>query len=186
MKTRLAFVAIAILIAWGLKRHYADAQPDDLSWILGPTARLVSATTGEAFVMQPGEGYFSRERLFLIEKSCAGINFMIAAFGMLMLALLHRVGSRFSAARVLTVSLLASYSAAVLVNAVRIAIAMWLGAHPSALSAFSASDVHRVEGITVYFGGLVLLYELVQRLDRGVIVAGRDLGAKARRVEAAP
>jgi hypothetical protein len=38
----------------------------------------------------------------------------------------------------------------------------------------------------VYFGGLVLLYELVQRLDRGVILTGRDLGADARSVEAAP
>ena len=82
-------------------------------------------------------------------------------------------------------SLLASYSAAVLVNAVRIAIAIWLGAHPAALSAFSAADVHRVEGITVYFGGLVLLYELVRRLDRGVILTGRDLDSEPRRVEAA-
>jgi len=38
----------------------------------------------------------------------------------------------------------------------------------------------------VYFGCRVLLYVLVQRLDRGVILAGRDLGAEARRVEAAP
>ena len=165
MKTRVAFVAIAILIAWGLKRHYADARPDDLSWILSPTARLVSATTGETFVMQSGEGYFSRERLFLIEKSCAGINFMIAAFSMLVFALFHRVQSRVDAMRVLGVSLLASYAAAVLVNTVRITVAMWLAAHPAALSAFSAADVHRVEGITVYFAGLVLLYELVQRLD---------------------
>jgi len=141
--------------------------------------------THTSFAPQPGEGYFSRDRLFLIEKSCAGINFMIAAFGMLMLALLHRVGSRFSAARVLSVSLLASYSAAVLVNAVRIAIAIWLGAHPVALSAFSAAGVHRVEGIAVYFGGLVLLYELVRRLDRGVILAARDLGGEARRADLA-
>ena len=167
MKTRLALVAIAILIAWGLKRHHADAQPDDLSWILGPTARLVSATTGEAFVMQPGEGYFSRERLFLIEKSCAGINFMIAAFAMLVFALFHRVESRVDAMRVLGASLLASYTAAVLVNTVRITVAMWLAAHPATLSSFSAADVHRIEGITVYFAGLVLLYELVQRLDLG-------------------
>ena len=165
MKTRLAFVAIAILIAWGLKRHYADARPDDLSWILSPTARLVSATTGEAFVMQPGEGYFSRERLFLIEKSCAGINFMIAAFAMLVFALFHRVESRVDAMRVLGASLLASYTAAVLVNTARITVAMWLAAHPATLSSFSAADVHRIEGITVYFAGLVLLYELVQRLD---------------------
>jgi exosortase K len=185
VKIRLWVLTVAALAIWGMKRYYSDATADQLGWILGPTAGLVGVVTRARFVAAPGEGYFSPERLFLIEKSCAGINFMIAAFGMLMLALLHRVGSRFSAGRVLSVSLLASYSAAVLVNAVRIAIAMWFGAHPAALSAFSAADVHRVEGITVYFGGLVLLYELAQRLDRGVILSGRDLGAEARSVESA-
>jgi exosortase K len=182
---KICVMASTVLIAWGLKRHYAAARADDLWWILSPVARLVGVMTGTSFEVQPGEGYFSRDRLFLIEKSCAGINFMIAAFGMLMLALLHRVGSTYSAARVLSVSLLASYSAAVLVNAVRIAIAMSLGAHPAVLSAFSAADVHRVEGILVYFGGLVLLYELVRRLDGGVIVAGREVSTEARSVEAA-
>src|SRR5688572_5947512 len=160
-----------------MKRHYADARADDLTWILSPTTQLVEVMTGASFAWQPGEGYFSRERMFLIEKSCAGINFMIAAFGMLMLALLHRVGSGTSAARVLAVTLLASYAAAVLVNAVRIGIAMWLAAHPAALAAFSAADVHRVEGIVVYFGGLVLLYELAQRLDRRAVPAALPLGA---------
>ena len=174
MKTRMLVLALAVLVAWSLKRHYADALADDLWWILSPTAQLVGATTGATFVMQPGEGYFSRERLFLIEKSCAGINFMIAAVAMLVVALVHRARSAVSAARVLGVSLLAGYSAAVLVNTVRITIAMWLGAHPAALSAFSAADVHRVEGITVYFGGLVLLYELVQRLDRRM-APGREV-----------
>lgn len=183
---KLCVIASAVLIAWGLKRHYAAARADELWWILTPVARLAGGMTRTNFVLQAGEGYFSRDRLFLIEKSCAGINFMIAAFGMLTLALLHRVGSRFSAARVLTVSLVASYSAAVLVNAVRIAIAMSLGAHPAALSAFSAAAVHRVEGIVVYFGGLVLLYEVVRRLDRGGIMAGGELSAEPRCVEAAP
>ena len=168
MKTKVLLLALAVLVAWSLKRHYADARADDLRWILSPTARLVGATTGATFVMQPGEGYFSQERLFLIEKSCAGVNFMIAALVVMVVALVHRARSGVSAAYVLGVSLLASYSAAVLVNAIRITIAMWLSAHPAPLSAFSAADVHRVEGITVYFGGLVLLYELVQRLDRRV------------------
>ena len=185
MKIKVFALAAAALVAWGLKRHYSEARADDLWWILRPTAQMVSATTGAPFAMQPGEGYFSRERLFLIEKSCAGINFMIAAFGMLMLALLHRVRSRYSAAQVLSFSLLASYSAAVLVNAMRIAIAMLLGAHPAALASFSAANIHRVEGIVVYFGGLVLLYELVRRLDRGVILTGRDCGAEPRSMEAA-
>ena len=169
---RLVVLAVAVLIAWGLKRHYAGARADDLEWILGPTARLVGVVADTSFVRQPGEGYLSRERLFLIEKSCAGVNFMVAAFGMLTLALVHRVASAASAARVLGVSLLGSYAAAVVVNAVRIAIAMWLATSPVALS-FSAADVHRLEGVAVYFGGLVLLYEVARRLDRRAGPIGR-------------
>jgi len=173
--TRLIVIAAAVLIAWGMKRHYAGAAVEDLRWILRPTTGLVSVVTGECFTWQAGEGYVSRNRLFLIEKSCAGINFMVAAFGMLMFTFLHRAGSGRSAARVLGVSLLASYVSVVLVNAVRIAIAMWLAAHPVARSAVSAADVHRVEGIVVYFGGLVLLYGLVRRLDRPATSVGLAL-----------
>ena len=166
-------LAVVSLALWGMKRHYAEARADDLTWILRPTTQLVGAMTGATFAWQPGEGYFSRDRLFLIEKSCAGINFMVAAFGMLMLVLVHRVGCGMSAVRVVGMSLLASYGAAVLVNATRITIAMWLADHPIALSTFTAAAVHRVEGIAVYFGGLVLLYELVQRLDRRAAAVGR-------------
>jgi exosortase K len=122
--------------------------------------------------MQTGEGYLSRERLFLIEKSCAGVNFLIAAFGMLMFAEFHRVASPLSAARLLGASVLAAYVVTVVVNTVRITIAMWLAAHPIARSPLSAADVHRIEGIVVYFGGLVLLYELTQRFDRRALGGG--------------
>lgn len=163
MKAKVLLLLATAAIAWGLKRHYSDARADDLTWILAPTARVVSVVTCATFEWQPGEGYVSRDRLFLIEKSCAGLNFMIAAFGMLVVTLRHRAGTVRSAAGVLGVSMAASYSAAVVVNAVRIAIAMWLAAHPTAPSAFSAADVHRLEGITVYFGGLVLLHALAGR-----------------------
>ena len=160
---KLFVLAAAMLIAWGLKRHYSDARADDLWWILAPTTQLVSVVTGATFTLQPGEGYFSREQLFLIEKSCAGINFMVAAFGMLLFALFHRVWSATSAACVLGMSVLASYVSAVVVNTARIAVAMWLAAHPAVLPGFDPADVHRVEGIVVYFGGLVLLYELAHK-----------------------
>ena len=166
MKTKLAVVTVAALAIWGMKRYYSDAGADDLRWILRPTASVAGVVTGTRFVAAPGEGYFSRDRLFLIEKSCAGINFMIAAFGMLTFARFHRVRSGISGARVLGTSLLASYSAAVLVNTARIAIAMWLAGH-----SFTSAQVHRLEGITVYFAGLVVLYELMQRSDRGAALA---------------
>ena len=171
MKTKLAVIAVVMFAIWALKRYYSDARVDDLWWVLGPTAWLVGIRTGTVFAMTPGEGYFSREHLFLIEKACAGINFMIAAFGMVAFALVHRVQSSRSAASVIAVSFVVGYAAAVIVNTLRIAIAMWVAAHPIAVSAFTAAEVHRLEGITIYFGGLVLLHEFVRRLDRRVVPA---------------
>jgi exosortase K len=173
VKLRLVVLAVAVLIAWGLKRHSSDARAVYLTCTLGPTARVAGMMTGTTFVPEAGEGYLSRERLFVIEKACAGVNFMIAAFGMLVFALRHRIGSPLSGACALAVSLLASYSTAVLVNAVRIGLAMWLATHPVAVAQLSAAEVHRLEGVAVYFGGLVLLYELVQRLDGRAVPVGR-------------
>lgn len=175
MKTKLCVVAVTALVIWGMKGHYAGARADDLWWILTPTARLVDVMTGTAFVPVPSEGYVSHERLFVIEKSCAGINFMVAAFGMLVFAVCHRVRTATSAASVVGGCLLASYAAAVLVNAVRITIAMWLADHPTAVSSVSAAQVHRFEGIVVYFAGLVVLYELAQRVARLAAPAERTL-----------
>lgn len=166
MRTKLCVLVGVVLIAWGLKRHYADARADELWWILQPTARLVGTVTGVAFTAAPGEGYVSRERLFLIEKSCAGINFMMAAFAMVVFASWRRVRSGVSGLAVLTAGLAAGYVAALLVNATRITLAMWLAGHQVTFATLTPADVHRIEGIAVYFSGLVLLYELVRRLDR--------------------
>jgi len=173
MSSRLIVIAGAVLIAWGVKRHYADAAVEDLTWILRPTTDFVSMATGERFMWQAGEGYASRNRLFLVEKSCAGINFMIAAFGMLAIALAHRARPGGSAFAILGGSLVAGYATAVPINAVRIAIAMWLAAHPDVLPGLTPADVHRVEGIIVYFGGLVLLHEAATQFDRRVLAPGR-------------
>ena len=173
MKTNLCVLAVMALVIWGMKRHYADAQADDLWWILTPTTRVVGAMTGATFVPVPSEGHVSHERLFVIEKSCAGINFLVAAFAMLVLALFHRVGSGLSGLCVLGASLLTSYGAAIFVNATRITIAMWLADRPYALSTFTSSQVHRLEGILVYFAGLVLLCEVARRVERRAGLAGR-------------
>ena len=91
---------------------------------------------------------------------------MIAAFGMVAVVRGRRVRSCRAAAGVLLLCVLASYSAAVCVNAARITIAMWLAAHPVGFAGMTAAQIHRVEGIACYFGGLVLLYQLVQYVDR--------------------
>jgi len=167
MKRTLAILLLVALAMWGMKRYYADASVDELQWILGPTATLVTALTGVRFEWEPGQGYLSRERFFLIAKACAGINFMIAAFAMVAVVRGRRVRSCSASAVVLLWCVVASYLAAVCVNAARIAVAMWLAAHPAGFAGMTAAQVHRVEGIACYFAGLVLLYQLVQYADRG-------------------
>ena len=165
MKTKLCVLAVTALVIWGMKRHYSGAGADDLWWMLTPTTRVVGVMTGATFVAVPSEGYVSHERLFVIEKSCAGINFMAAAFGMLVFALLHRAVSVRPSLGVLGASLLASYVAAIFVNASRITVAMWLADRPFALSTFSPAEIHRLEGIMVYFAGLVVLCEFARRVE---------------------
>lgn len=159
------------LVALSLKQYYATAGPDDLRWILAPTAWLSGAITGTAFTLQPGEGYLSIERMFLIEKSCAGVNFLIAAFGLLALARGVPPAAPRAIPNLLAVSLASAYVAAVIVNAARIAIAVWLAEGHMGQQVLSAADIHRLEGVIVYFGGLLLLYEAARRLESATLGA---------------
>ena len=149
MKPALATLAVVVLGMWGLKRYYADAPVDDLRWMLAPTAGLVSAASGVPFDRQDGEGYVSRERRFVIAKACAGINFMIAAFGMVAWTLRRRARSAGAAALVVIAGVAAGYVAAVLVNAGRIIAALWLADRPSLF--ITPAQAHRFEGIACYF-----------------------------------
>jgi hypothetical protein len=187
---RAVTLATIVLAMWGLKRHYAEAGVDQLRWILWPTAQIVAGATGTPFEMEPGAGYLSRERLFLIEKSCAGVNFMIAALGLTGLVLVrdsHRDnsersgihsreasgGSRGCAASTPLLiddlwiagrGLALSYAAAVVVNSIRILVAIPLASADLAGGWWTAARIHRLEGITVYFVGLLVLDRVVRRL----------------------
>jgi exosortase K len=152
----LPFAAIALAM-YVLKRHYSIAPVEDLRWILWPTSALVSLLGGAAFAFERGAGYVSREHFFVIEKSCAGLNFMIAALGMIGFALAGGAGRARSIAGVVARSLALGYAATVLVNALRILIALRLASADLASGWWTAGRIHRVEGIAVYFGGLWLL-----------------------------
>jgi len=78
--TRIAQCVVALAGALALKLHYSTASADQLRWILAPTAALVELVSGASFEFESRAGYISRERGFLIANSCAGVNFLIAAF----------------------------------------------------------------------------------------------------------
>ncbi len=161
---RAVALAVIVLAMGGLKRHYADARVEDLRWILWPTAQLVAAATGSPFELEPGAGYLSRHHLFLIEKSCAGVNFMIAALGLTGITLARDGGGGRRHAWILGQGLALSYTAAVVVNSIRILVAIGLASADLADGWWTGARIHRLEGITVYFVGLLLLDRVVRRL----------------------
>jgi exosortase K len=171
---RRAFVIVATALTMlALKRHYSTADVEDLKWILAPTSVLVAALSGATFEFERGEGYLSRERFFVIEKSCAGLNFMIAALGMIGVGLARDVDRR-GTVWILAQSLALSYAAAVVVNTARILLAMRLASTDLALEWWTASRIHRLEGIAVYFAGLCVLNLTARALlrSRRMVSAG--------------
>jgi exosortase K len=163
MSARRAVVIVAIALAmYALKRHYSTADVEELRWILWPTSTLVALVTGSAFEFERGAGYLSREHFFVIEKSCAGLNFMIAALGMIGFGLSRGAGRARPAAWIVAQSLALSYGAAVLVNALRILVAIGLSSADLASGWWTAPRIHRLEGVAVYFGGLMVLNRMAR------------------------
>jgi exosortase K len=160
-----AQLVIVGLCALALKSYYSTASADDLRWILTPTTRLVELLSGRQFEFESYAGYMSSDRTFVIAVPCAGINFLITAF--LMVALRRLWRERFQAIKwhFIPVAAVVAYAATVIANTTRIWFALELRARSVAISGLTNNQLHRLEGIVVYFGFLLLLFLLTEKLE---------------------
>ncbi len=154
--------AAAALAAFALKVFYARAAASDLAFVLAPTAALVELFSGAHFALEPGAGYLSRERNYLIAPVCAGLNYTIAAFATLVLGF----ASRFERGRTRAAALLGAaaiaYAATLLVNAARISLD--LAVREATLPAWlTPAQAHRLEGVAIYLSSLWALHAGVAR-----------------------
>lgn len=157
-----AQLLLVLLCALGLKLHYSTATPDQLRWILAPTTLLVEFLSGKSFAFESYTGYMSSDHSFVIAAPCAGVNFLITAF--LMLGLKHLWRDRFQGTSWRFIPLVAAgaYVATVIANTVRICVALEL--RSVEVGWLTANQLHRFEGIVVYFGFLLLLFVISERL----------------------
>ena len=154
-----AQLSVVLLCALGLKFYYSTATPGELRWILAPTTLLVSLLSGKSFEFESLTGYMSSDRLFVIAAPCAGINFLITSFVMLSLRRLWRDGVQSISWRFIPVAAVLAYAATLIANTTRI----WIALNPVRVSWLTANQLHRLEGILVYFGFLLLLFMLTER-----------------------
>ena len=104
---KIIYCLLVLFIAAGLKYTYSQSTSEDLQWILGPTASLVEALTGEQFMKEQNIGYVSVHQRIAIIPGCSGINFMIAAFCMLTISLVCSTNRK----QYLTLYLMAGFAA---------------------------------------------------------------------------
>jgi exosortase K len=149
-----AALALALLIAVALKAHYSTAPVDRLGWIMRPTAGLVELCTGLPFEREAGAGYANQEHRVVIAKPCAGVNFLIVAFCMLAFTLVGRAGAGRRPFLMVAAALAAAYAATLVVNGVRITIALRHAGDAAGNGWLTPEQVHRLEGIVVYFAAL--------------------------------
>jgi len=158
--TRLLSGAVAAVCMVLLKHHYSIASADQLRWILAPTARLVAWFTSARPVFEAGVGYVDFTHGIIIAPACAGINFMIMAFGLAAcLAIRH---TRLPAHQWvwLTYAAALSFSGTLAVNTLRIIVSMSLYAAPIYSGILTVERLHRLAGVGIYFGALWLFYRL--------------------------
>ena len=146
-------LAVIFAAAFGLKYHYSTASVNELRWILAPTTFLVEFISGMHFRFESHAGYLSDDRSFLIATPCSGVNFLIIAFVMLAVGKLWR--DRDMGWQFLPLAMVVAYVTTLIANTTRIAVALYLRIVDTG---FEYEDVHRIEGIVVYFVFLMLLF----------------------------
>jgi exosortase K len=165
-------LAVSAALAAGAKAAYARVGPDELRVLTAPTQALVALMTGIDFTYEGGYGYVSFAHHLVIAKSCTGVNYLLAAFGLLVFTVVPAIaGTRRKLAFVPLLGVGACVST-VVVNAVRIALGVALHDGGFAWGWLDAARVHRLAGIVVYFGSLIV----VQSVARHMLRRGQDSG----------
>jgi exosortase K len=162
---RIAAVLLALACAYTFKHYYSAAGADELRWILLPTTVLVEFCSGKVFAFESHSGYLESGNHFVIGTSCSGANFFLTAFLLLSLVWIQK-----PAWWNLLVSALAAYLCTILANATRISVSMTLYEHGVEYAWLDGARIHRIEGILIYFGFLLLLFEVA---TSGFVRTGR-------------
>jgi exosortase K len=162
-----AQLVVVVLCAIATKLYYSKASVDELTWILAPTTFFVELMTGTRFIFESHAGYISEDHSFLIAAPCSGVNFLITAFLMLTLGKLWRDRSWSLSWGFILAAALVAYFTTIIANTIRISTALRLRPLPTDLSWMDPAEVHRLDGILVYFGFLLLLFVASEKVDSG-------------------
>ncbi len=156
----IAFAAI------GLKYRYGKASVEDLYWLVAPLAHLVELFAGIRFNWEPPAGFVSTSAQVIIAPACSGITFLVVCFCALSLSLVHRRKTHAAKVAWVALALLAAYAVTLCANTIRIIAAVYLYRVNIYGEWITPDRVHRLVGIAIYLGVLLLVYLATERMTR--------------------
>ena len=163
-RTVLFPVGLTVLIMLLLKRHYSLATATQLDWILLPTAKLVSWSTSAHLVPETGVGHVDFTKGIIVAPGCAGVNFMVMAFGLTAFYGLRHIRRLPGQLALLPLALAAAYGLTLVVNTTRIALSMSLYDADIYAGWLTVARVHRLAGVGLYFSALWLYFFGLRKL----------------------
>lgn len=157
-KNTLLFTLLVLLPAIAFKWLQRDWGSDELLFLLYPVQLLVQLFTGLPAYYQVGEGYMFPG--FIIEKSCAGVNFLVICWCSLGWLSLYNRHSRPVQVIALALCVPLSYCLCLAANTFRILGALLLQRLPG----LHGPQVHEALGVVVYLSVLLLATTLFHYL----------------------
>lgn len=143
-----------LLLAFGFKAAYSVATAEQLQWLLWPLVELLNATGLFDFAPVAGGEWLDAGRGLIVVKACAGGNFLLASW----LGWLWRWRTRSWGPTLALRALAAAWLTTLLANAVRIVLIGYGQDDLARLTGLPGSDSHRLIGIGVFFGALLLQF----------------------------
>jgi exosortase K len=162
-----AFVALALLLALGVKAFYSRAGAAELGFILTPSCWLAAHLGGIDLVAEEGAGFISHDYRMVVGSACAGVNFFIVAFLAVFLSL-RTTGVREKAAG-LFVAMAVAYVATILTNGLRIILAAHLF-QLGRVGWLTPERLHRLAGVVIYCASVVVLCRAVAPERRSLLI----------------
>jgi exosortase K len=159
--------------AFVLKYHYSVASASELQWILAPLPLMTQIFSAMSFTLNDAGEWVNAGYNVVIAKSCAGVNFMILSL-LVCAGRFYPVSRRYnvfvSCLGFITLCLLVAWSITVMVNTLRILIAIQLYIHEVNVFGLSPGQIHRLAGILIFLPALWLQLKVASRLK--VFTAG--------------
>jgi exosortase K len=166
-----AIDALMLVAAFALKRAYSTAGADALSWVLVPSCRLarlldvsdLDRVDLTDLAPEPGAGFISHASHMVVGAPCAGVNFLVVAW----LALYFSGQASCAGMRRklgwLCACGLCAYAATIATNGLRIVLAAHLYAANVYSGVLTKARVHRILGVALYCGALLLACPAAER-----------------------